>query len=1079
MNSSPLILVTSIRTVRTNPMKSFAKKLFAVGAAALALAMTENARATVTNIFDDFNVNEGHFISAPPTASAQSTNVAGSSTADRVTGDGPLEGAGHQKLVLNATTPGTAMRLRHLSGSGTYGNNVAFTTSAGVDGKIGFYMKTTATGWITSINLDGPGGSAGEMDGSTRLPVNPDGAWHLYEWDLDNANDWGVVTSIGGGHGASGIPNGNHAVDSIYLINTNGTASSTIYMDFVAINPNGSVADLLAAPCLSVSGVIPAGPISTNSTQVAVVGVTAGATAVTVYQNTGVSGAMTPIGTLTTGIVAGTNLVTVTGLTKAAQVVATQTVGGQESCIPVASAGITVGGGANPRLRIAASIRQPGGLTGPIGANGGGPAGTTIYWEHATGANVAGGLVLQPSTNWQTVIFYPTDSRFIWNAGTQTLPDVNQYGILEGLGLAIDDLTDTGPYDVYVDNLRNGTTLLQDFENENPGSEVLFAKPGNSGTTSGNILPPPASDSATVSGAQAAEGTNSVRLRWQFNGTNSSKYVRLNALSTGGIEPTPNPIIDVTQPIAIDVLLLPVNKTVAHSIGLVGMLVNQTNCSGGSASFSVPVTPPVGATPTYTYQWKFKNVNIPGATTSSFTTNNITSASAGSYSVAVSDGTYTVTPAATLTVPAEIVIDSQPSNVGAYPGDGTYSASFTVSASIPDTCPCANSPALTYQWNFNGTPIAGATDVSYSINNAYMTNGGTYTVLVSNTCNHVTLLSSSAKLYVYDPNVSPITANCTFNTGLTGFYWTNQTSANAFTGSPTWTNQDGSIDFDWVAAGPTFDVYAPVNNFTIRWAGRFQPYYPNQTYTFYTASDDGVRLWVDGQLIIDKWATQSGTEWSGSIALGSSPVDFILEYFEQTGNAQVHLSYDSLSVAKTIIPSTQFCAADPGVDVPPVTKLTAPANNATAAAGASVTLTASVSAFSAPVNKVEFYNNGTNLVASVNAPGPYTTSWTPPASGVYNVTARTYYSATHTVNSPSNKLTVNAPALGSVTVSGIAGTTLNYSGGAGSQFVLLKSSDLSTPRSGWSRIATNASSPGFFTIPVGSEAKAYYSVKSE
>ena len=40
-----------------------------------------------------------------------------------------------------------------------------------------------------------------------------------------------------------------------------------------------------------------------------------------------------------------------------------------------------------------------------------------------------------------------------------------------------------------------------------------------------------------------------------------------------------------------------------------------------------------------------------------------------------------------------------------------------------------------------------------------------------------------------------------------------------------------------------------------------------QTYTFYTSTDDGVRLWVNGVLLINHWSDQSNTEWSGSIAL--------------------------------------------------------------------------------------------------------------------------------------------------------------------------------------------------------------------
>src|ERR1051325_7213856 len=289
--------------------KSLTVNILKACTAAFAIASSSKAEATTTNVFDDFNVNLGHFGSTLCTASGQTTNVACTSSSARVTTDSPAEGSGHQRLLINATTPGNNIRIRHLSGGGAVANNVSFTTSAGTDGKIGFYMKTTNTGWLVAINLDGAGGSIAEMDGSTRVPLNSDGAWHLYEWDLDSTTDWGAVPSIGGGHGGS-VPNGNHTIDSIYMFNTNGTANSMIFFDFVAVNPNGSVADLLAAPCLNTSGVLPIGPIATNSNQVIVSGVSASASAVTVYQNTGPSGAMVSIGTLTSGILAGNNNVT-------------------------------------------------------------------------------------------------------------------------------------------------------------------------------------------------------------------------------------------------------------------------------------------------------------------------------------------------------------------------------------------------------------------------------------------------------------------------------------------------------------------------------------------------------------------------------------------------------------------------------------------------------------------------------------------------------------------------------------------------------------------------------------------------
>jgi len=75
--------------------------------------------------------------------------------------------------------------------------------------------------------------------------------------------------------------------------------------------------------------------------------------------------------------------------------------------------------------------------------------------------------------------------------------------------------------------------------------------------------------------------------------------------------------------------------------------------------------------------------------------------------------------------------------------------------------------------------------------------------------------------------------------------------------------------------------------------------------------------------------------------------------------------------------------------------------------------------------------------------------------------------------------TVTGSALASTTISNIIGTTLSYGGGAGSQFVLVTSTNAAAPLSGWTRVGTNFATPGTFAIPAGPGAAAFYRIKSE
>ena len=115
---------------------------------------------------------------------------------------------------------------------------------------------------------------------------------------------------------------------------------------------------------------------------------------------------------------------------------------------------------------------------------------------------------------------------------------------------------------------------------------------------------------------------------------------------------------------------------------------------------------------------------------------------------------------------------------------------------------------------------------------------------------------------------------------------------------------DATVGFDWGTGAP--DPSLGSDNFSVRWTGQVKAPY-TETVTFYTFTDDGVRLWVNNQLLIDKWVQQPSTEWTGSIALmAGQRYDIRMEYFDGTFNAVAKLLWSSPSIERQVIPQSQL-----------------------------------------------------------------------------------------------------------------------------------------------------------------------------
>lgn len=136
-------------------------------------------------------------------------------------------------------------------------------------------------------------------------------------------------------------------------------------------------------------------------------------------------------------------------------------------------------------------------------------------------------------------------------------------------------------------------------------------------------------------------------------------------------------------------------------------------------------------------------------------------------------------------------------------------------------------------------------------------------------------------------------------TGLSGNYY-NGKNFETFVFS----RIDPQINFDWGNGSPGSGINNDANS--IRWTGKIEPRYSGE-YTFYITSDNGRRLWINNQLVIDKWLDDWDIEYTGTITLtAGQQYDFKMEYFENYGGANAKLQWSSALQGKEIIPKNQL-----------------------------------------------------------------------------------------------------------------------------------------------------------------------------
>jgi len=852
------------------------------------------------------------------------------------------------------------------------------------------------------------------------------------------------------------------------------TSSKRFFADAVLFTYMGDLCPQVAAPAVN-------GPLAAGQTSVFVQNILPGATNINIYKVTGTPATYERIGGIASPVAGTVNSVGVSSaLNKDDLIIATQTRNGIESCKETPTPA-RVGGGANPAggLRVAFNIRENVNA-GPIVGSDGGTGGDVFFLGSASrvggafGAAPDEGQIITPSQDWQSVTFTrgvdpasTVDKVYCWSTTGQEALDGN-YGVLDSIAFAINDLTDTGPYAVYIGKVINGGKVIQDFSGATNGQPtVMFSLPGELGTAAqtGNLLAQaPGAYSPNVSVVVNTNGGTSGKsalISWQWNNTLPATWVQLLTRGTG----TPNPVVDLRQPITVEMLLLPVGTANGRAALDVTPITNNAVWTTSDVTMRVS-TPEAGAT----YQWYQGNTAtataIDGATSSSYTINGMYSGNNGVYTVAVTAGGRVNTRSAYLYALDPIpTITNQPVNAIVAPG-------FTGTALSVGADPhvAAGAP-LWYQWRKDGLDIVGqsASTLAFA-GGAQVSDAGLYDVVVGNGYGSVT--SSVASVYVLSQAAGT-------GTGLQGSYWTART--NTFTATPTLTRLDSQVNFEWGTDRPATGVAA--DYFTARWAGQVQAL-GTDSYTFYTVTDDGVRLWVNGTLLIDNWTPHGAITNSGTIALtGANKYDVVLEFFENTGAATMKLWWDKLGggLPQSAIPASQLYPAAAAV---PAITLDTPANGASYTEPGTIDMAASVTPLNYLATGVEFYTNGVLFASDTAAPYAATLAGVP--AGTYKIQARLLFNGGavvgDVVGSATNSVTVTPATPPSVSIS-TSGGNINVAGTGptGVNFVLYRTPALAPLPTSWTPVQTNTAGTGSFsfTIVPGQDPKGFFRVGTQ